>query len=182
VRRDSVISDIEANRPKITVCEKFSLQDNSANPRLNAVTPRTELHVEGDNAELDAALDFIPHAKPCPLRRVSTHRSTRQDAQINYLSTLSIFMKQTTYLATLPNPSCSSLNQNRRSFIPWHSDRPIQPSHTLPTLAPIQQRRRELPAYRAPPGGPACTRHTQRTSLGRRHSRTAAGRGRSESL
>jgi hypothetical protein len=30
--------------------------------------------------------------------------STRQDAQINYLSTLSIFMKQTTYLATLPNP------------------------------------------------------------------------------
>jgi hypothetical protein len=31
-------------------------------------------------------------------------RSTRQDAQMNYLSTLSIFMKQTTYLATLPNP------------------------------------------------------------------------------
>ncbi len=31
--------------------------------------------------------------------------STRQDAQINYLSTLSIFMKQTTYLATLPNPN-----------------------------------------------------------------------------
>jgi hypothetical protein len=30
--------------------------------------------------------------------------STRQDAQINYLSTLSIFRKQTTYLATLPNP------------------------------------------------------------------------------
>jgi hypothetical protein len=38
-----------------------------------------------------------------PLRRISTRRSTRQDAQINYLSTLSIFMKQTTYLATLPN-------------------------------------------------------------------------------
>jgi hypothetical protein len=37
------------------------------------------------------------------LRRMSTRRSTRQDAQINYLSTLSIFMKQTTYLATLPN-------------------------------------------------------------------------------
>jgi hypothetical protein len=33
-----------------------------------------------------------------------TGRSTRQDAQMNYLSTLSIFMKQTTYLATLPNP------------------------------------------------------------------------------
>src|SRR5580704_19411256 len=41
----------------------------------------------------------------CPLRRISTRRSTRQDAQINYLSTLSIFMKQTTYLATLPNPN-----------------------------------------------------------------------------
>jgi hypothetical protein len=41
----------------------------------------------------------------CPLRRISTHRSTRQDAQINYLSTLSIFVKQTTYLATLPNPN-----------------------------------------------------------------------------
>jgi hypothetical protein len=138
VRRDSVISDIEANRPKITVCEKFSLQDNSANPRLNAVTPRTELHVEGDNAELDAALDFIPHAKPCPLRRVSTHRSTRQDAQINYLSTLSIFMKQTTYLATLPNPSCFSLNQNRRSFIPWHSDK----THEHPQNRPIWRIRR----------------------------------------
>ena len=41
----------------------------------------------------------------CPLRRMSTSRSTRQDAQINYLSTLSIFVKQTTYLATLPNPN-----------------------------------------------------------------------------
>jgi hypothetical protein len=41
----------------------------------------------------------------CPFRRMSTRRSTRQDAQINYLSTLSIFMKQTTYLATLPNPN-----------------------------------------------------------------------------
>jgi hypothetical protein len=29
--------------------------------------------------------------------------TSEQDAQINYLSTLSIFMKQTTYLATLPN-------------------------------------------------------------------------------
>jgi hypothetical protein len=38
------------------------------------------------------------------LRRMSTRPSTRQDAQINYLSTLSIFVKQTTYLATLPNP------------------------------------------------------------------------------
>jgi hypothetical protein len=40
----------------------------------------------------------------CRIRRMSTLRSTRQDAQMNYLSTLSIFMKQTTYLATLPNP------------------------------------------------------------------------------
>ena len=41
----------------------------------------------------------------CHLRRISTRRSTRQDAQINYLSILSIFMKQRTYLATLPNPN-----------------------------------------------------------------------------
>jgi hypothetical protein len=40
-----------------------------------------------------------------PPRRIGTRRPTRQDAQINYLSTLSIFMKQTTYLATLPNPN-----------------------------------------------------------------------------
>ncbi len=31
-------------------------------------------------------------------------RSTGQDGQINYLATLAIFVKQTTYLATLPNP------------------------------------------------------------------------------
>ena len=43
--------------------------------------------------------------RTCPLRRISTRRSKRQDAQINYLSTLSIFTKQTTYLATLPNPN-----------------------------------------------------------------------------
>ena len=39
-----------------------------------------------------------------------SRRSTRQDAQINYLSTLSIFMKQTTYLATLPNPNLRQMN------------------------------------------------------------------------
>ncbi len=39
----------------------------------------------------------------CRLRRMCT-RSTRQDAQINYMSTLTIFVKQRTYLATLPNP------------------------------------------------------------------------------
>src|ERR1700674_2291945 len=38
----------------------------------------------------------------CNRNRHRCLRSTRQDAQINYLSTLSIFMKQTTYLATLP--------------------------------------------------------------------------------
>jgi hypothetical protein len=49
----------------------------------------------------------LPGGGLCPLRRMSTLRSTRQDAQINYLSTLSIFMKQTTYLATLPNPKAN---------------------------------------------------------------------------
>jgi hypothetical protein len=47
----------------------------------------------------------VPGGGLCPLRTMSTRRSTRQGAQINYLSTLSIFMKQTTYLATLPNPN-----------------------------------------------------------------------------
>jgi hypothetical protein len=49
--------------------------------------------------------NLVPGGGLCPRRRTSTRRSTRQDAQINYLSTLSIFMKQTTYLATLPNPN-----------------------------------------------------------------------------
>jgi hypothetical protein len=44
------------------------------------------------------------------LRRMSALRSTRQDAQINYLSTLSIFRKQTTYLATLPKRFGKVLN------------------------------------------------------------------------
>ena len=48
--------------------------------------------------------NLVPGGGLCRIRRMSTRRSTRQDAQINYLSTLSIFMKQTTYLATLPNP------------------------------------------------------------------------------
>jgi AAA domain len=50
------------------------------------------------------AENLVPGGGLCPRRRTSSRRSTRQDAQINYLSTLSIFMKQTTYLATLPNP------------------------------------------------------------------------------
>jgi hypothetical protein len=47
----------------------------------------------------------VPGGGLCRIRRISALRPTRQDAQINYLSTLSIFMKQTTYLATLPNPN-----------------------------------------------------------------------------
>ena len=47
--------------------------------------------------------NLVPGGGLCRLRRMSALRSPRQDAQINYLSTLSIFMKQTTYLATLPN-------------------------------------------------------------------------------
>ena len=38
-----------------------------------------------------------------PQLATMTRRSTRQDGQINYLATLAIFKKQTTYLATLPN-------------------------------------------------------------------------------
>jgi hypothetical protein len=48
----------------------------------------------------------FPPQTPPPLSADAdaTLTSTRQDAQMNYLSTLSIFTKQTTYLATLPNP------------------------------------------------------------------------------
>jgi hypothetical protein len=60
-------------------------------PRFAAfVAPKTENQVPGGGL--------------CRIRSISTLRSTRKDAQINYLSTLSIFVKQTTYLATLPNP------------------------------------------------------------------------------
>jgi hypothetical protein len=52
----------------------------------------------------------VPGGGLCCIRRISTLRSIRQDAQINYLSTLSIFMKQTTYLATLPKRSGELLN------------------------------------------------------------------------
>jgi hypothetical protein len=75
-------------------------------PFLQSRFPHPGLNPAGDRASLLSlgrrisclVVDFA-------LRRISTRRSTRQDAQINYLSTLSIFMKQTTYLATLPNPN-----------------------------------------------------------------------------
>jgi hypothetical protein len=50
------------------------------------------------------------------LRDLPNALSTRQDAQINYLSTLSIFMKQTTYLATLPKRSGELLNSTMVSI------------------------------------------------------------------
>src|SRR6266851_4935188 len=70
---------------------KDALSPHAPNSISAFVAPKTENQVPGGGL--------------CPLRRISTLRSTRQDAQINYLSTLSIFMKQTTYLATLPNPN-----------------------------------------------------------------------------
>jgi hypothetical protein len=66
---------------------------------------------------------------------VSTLRSTRQDAQINYLSTLSIFMKQTTYLATLPKRSGKLLNSTvvsshapNASVMRWRCRVTVRPS------------------------------------------------------
>jgi hypothetical protein len=58
---------------------------------LSGVDPKTE--------------NLVPGRRLCRIRRMSALRPTRQDAQMNDLSTLSIFMKQTTYLATLPNPN-----------------------------------------------------------------------------
>jgi hypothetical protein len=57
---------------------------------IEVVAPKTE--------------NLVPGGGFFRIRRMSALRSTRQDAQMNYLSTLSIFVKQTTYLATLPNP------------------------------------------------------------------------------
>jgi hypothetical protein len=68
---------------------KDALSPHAPNSISAFVAPKTENQVPGGGL--------------CRFRRISTLRSTRQDAQINYLSTLSIFMKQTTYLATLPN-------------------------------------------------------------------------------
>ncbi len=58
---------------------------------IGFVAPKTENQVSGGGL--------------CRIRRLSALRSTRQDGQINYLSILTIFVKQTTYLATLPNPN-----------------------------------------------------------------------------
>jgi hypothetical protein len=58
---------------------------------IGFVAPKTENQVSGGGL--------------CRIRWLSALRSTRQDGQINYLSTLTIFVKQTTYLATLPNPN-----------------------------------------------------------------------------
>ncbi len=67
--------------------------------------PATVLYASAEHAFVAPKTENqVPGGGLCPLRRMTSLRSTRQDAQINYLSTLSIFMKQTTYLATLPNP------------------------------------------------------------------------------
>jgi hypothetical protein len=68
----------------------YASAEHAPNSISEFVAPKTE--------------DLVSGAGLCRIRRMSALRSTRQDAQINYLSTLSIFMKQTTYLATLPNP------------------------------------------------------------------------------
>ncbi len=68
---------------------------------LSGLQPSTPPAVE--HLSFASTENQVPGCGLCSHRRISTRRSTRQDAQINYLSTLSIFMKQTTYLATLPN-------------------------------------------------------------------------------
>src|ERR1700726_3880953 len=80
--------------------------------------------------------NLVPGGGLCPHRRTSTRRSTRQDAQINYLSTLSIFMKQTTYLATLPNPNLKAIGYFQmqhasalRHFKVWPRRSAPEPEH-----------------------------------------------------
>jgi len=78
----------EKLKPATTVL--YASAEHAPNSISASAAPKTENLVSGGGL--------------CRIRRMSTLRSARQDAQINYLSTLSIFMKQTTYLATLPNP------------------------------------------------------------------------------
>src|ERR1700739_2882652 len=78
--------------------------------RLQATTPPAIKHLSfasADSRTESTAEHFSlePSSEDPPVWSKPSRRSTRQDAQINYLSTLSIFMKQTTYLATLPNPN-----------------------------------------------------------------------------
>jgi hypothetical protein len=48
------------------------------------------------------ASETSPRLRPASPRRLETSHPPRQDAQINYLDILTIFMKQRTYLAILP--------------------------------------------------------------------------------
>ena len=69
----------------------------------------------------DSLQNELP-ARPLRLPSLETSHPPRQDAQINYLDILTIFVKQRTYLAilllylvTLPNRSPASENSNRRN-------------------------------------------------------------------
>jgi hypothetical protein len=69
--------------------------------------PPPPLSTDADATVTGTDIVYLADLQPQPVEWLWQHRlaGTRQDAQINYLSTLSIFMKQTTYLATLPNPN-----------------------------------------------------------------------------
>jgi hypothetical protein len=75
--------------------------------RLQASTPAAMEHLSSGSAD-SCTESTAEHFSLEPSREdpavwsKPSRRSTRQDGQINYLSTLTIFMKQTTYLATLP--------------------------------------------------------------------------------
>jgi hypothetical protein len=60
--------------------------------------------------DLDRTAQTRPLSRSSQLPPKFHRRSTGQDGQINYLSTLATFVKQTTYLATLPNPNLKAIN------------------------------------------------------------------------
>jgi hypothetical protein len=93
-------SAAEPSRPEQAMIPQQAMMKDTLSP--HTPSPKTE--------------DQVPGGGLCRLRRISTLWSTRQDAQINYLSTLSIFMKQTTYLATLPKRSGEPLNSTMVSI------------------------------------------------------------------
>jgi hypothetical protein len=70
----------------------------------DALWPRTPSPLPADADATVTGTDGV-WWRPLPPPEDQTRRSPGQDAQINYMSTLAIFVKQRTYLATLANPN-----------------------------------------------------------------------------
>src|ERR1700732_2425485 len=87
--------------------ESFSLEQAMIPQQAmsnDALSPRTPPPLPAD-ADVTVTGTDGAWWRTLPPPEDQTRWSPRQDAQINYLSTLTIFVKQRTYLTTLPNPN-----------------------------------------------------------------------------